>query len=78
MAIVLHSMLTCPNCDFRQELIMPREACQFFHVCSGCREMLKPKEGHCCIFCSYGSVPCPPMQQKMRPTLSIGPLTLCR
>jgi hypothetical protein len=23
----------------------------------------KPKPGDCCVFCSYGSVPCPPMQE---------------
>jgi hypothetical protein len=25
--------------------------------------VLKPKQGDCCVFCSYGSVPCPPIQQ---------------
>ncbi|MGH6968533.1 MAG: GDCCVxC domain-containing (seleno)protein [Stellaceae bacterium] len=24
--------------------------------------MLRPKSGTCCVFCSYGSVPCPPTQ----------------
>ena len=24
---------------------------------------LKPKAGDCCVFCSYGSVPCPPIQE---------------
>jgi hypothetical protein len=24
--------------------------------------MLRPKPGDCCVFCSYGSVPCPPIQ----------------
>ncbi|WP_430623644.1 GDCCVxC domain-containing (seleno)protein [Marivirga lumbricoides] len=24
--------------------------------------MLKPKEGDCCVYCSYGSAPCPPVQ----------------
>ncbi|MFZ0027756.1 MAG: GDCCVxC domain-containing (seleno)protein, partial [Pseudolabrys sp.] len=23
-----------------------------------------PKDGDCCVFCSYGSVPCPPIQEK--------------
>jgi hypothetical protein len=41
---------------------MPTDACQFFYVCKGCGERLKPRPGHCCVFCSYGSVPCPPMQ----------------
>jgi hypothetical protein len=24
--------------------------------------LLKPKPGDCCVFCSYGSVACPPVQ----------------
>ncbi|HEY7997903.1 MAG TPA: GDCCVxC domain-containing (seleno)protein, partial [Pseudolabrys sp.] len=32
----------------------------------GCGERLKPKPGDCCVFCSYGSVPCPPMQSGFR------------
>ena len=41
---------------------MPTDACQFFYDCRGCGERLKPKPGDCCVFCSYGSVPCPPVQ----------------
>jgi len=42
---------------------MPTDACQFFYVCKGCGAKLKPLPGDCCVFCSSGSVPCPPMQQ---------------
>ena len=38
---------------------MPSDACQFFYVCKGCGITLKPLPGDCCVFCSYGSVPCP-------------------
>jgi hypothetical protein len=24
--------------------------------------LLRPKPGDCCVFCSYGSVKCPPMR----------------
>jgi hypothetical protein len=41
---------------------MPTDACQFFYVCKGCGKRLKPKPSDCCVFCSYGSVPCPPVQ----------------
>ena len=41
---------------------MPTDACQFFHDCKRCSAVLRPNEGDCCIYCSYGSVPCPPMQ----------------
>ncbi|WP_339879956.1 GDCCVxC domain-containing (seleno)protein, partial [uncultured Algoriphagus sp.] len=23
----------------------------------------KPKKGDCCVYCSYGTVPCPPIQE---------------
>ena len=42
---------------------MPTDACQFFYECKGCGVLLKPKTGDCCVFCSYGSVPCPPIHQ---------------
>jgi transcription elongation factor Elf1 len=58
----LESMLTCPKCGHQATEIMPTDACQFFYDCKGCGERLKPKPGDCCVFCSYGSVPCPPMQ----------------
>ncbi len=64
MAIILESTLTCPHCGFQETLTMPVDACQFFHVCANCGERLRPKPGDCCVFCSYGSVPCPPVQEQ--------------
>jgi hypothetical protein len=43
---------------------MPTDACQFFYECSNCKTLLRPKPGDCCVFCSYGSVKCPPMQNE--------------
>lgn len=42
---------------------MPTNACQFFYVCEQCNARLSPLEGDCCVYCSYGSVPCPPIQE---------------
>lgn len=42
---------------------MPTDACQFFYECEKCKKLLKPTEGDCCVYCSYGSVACPPIQQ---------------
>jgi hypothetical protein len=56
------SVITCPACGHRATERMPVDACQFFYVCKGCGERLKPRPGDCCVFCSYGSVPCPPKQ----------------
>jgi hypothetical protein len=44
---------------------MPTNACQFFYDCKRCGQRLKPKQGDCCVFCSYGTVPCPPMQEEV-------------
>ena len=59
---VLESLLTCPVCGHAETLTMPVDACQWFYQCPGCNTLLKPKPGDCCVFCSYGSVPCPPIQ----------------
>ena len=61
--IQLTSVLTCPQCGHVQREEMPTDACQYFYECPGCSTLLKPKSGDCCVFCSYGSVPCPPIQQ---------------
>ncbi|MGH8427184.1 MAG: GDCCVxC domain-containing (seleno)protein [Gammaproteobacteria bacterium] len=59
---VLTSVLTCPQCGHRAAETMPRDACQFFYECTACHAVLKPLPGDCCVFCSYGSVACPPQQ----------------
>mgnify|MGYP006195064667 CR=1 FL=1 len=59
----LQSVLTCPACHHQAEEVMPTIACKFFHECAGCQTVLAPKPGDCCVFCSYGTVPCPPMQE---------------
>lgn len=59
---VLTSTLTCPACGHEATEVMPQDACQWFHECPGCRALLRPRPGDCCVFCSYGTVPCPPVQ----------------
>lgn len=59
----LQSTITCPNCGHKREETMPTDACQFFYECEKCKVQLKPKQGDCCVYCSYGSVPCPPIQE---------------
>ena len=61
--IVLQSIITCPECGFRLKETMPLNACCFFYECTNCNTMLKPKKGDCCVYCSYGTVSCPPVQQ---------------
>jgi hypothetical protein len=59
---VLESTLTCPGCGERSTERMPADACLFFWTCPACGLRVKPKQGDCCVFCSYGSVACPPKQ----------------
>jgi hypothetical protein len=47
---------------FQKKKKMPEDSCQFFYECENCKTILKPLEGDCCVFCSYGSVPCPPVR----------------
>ena len=61
--MILTSVIRCPNCGYESTEQMPTDACQFFYDCKQCHERLKPRPGDCCVFCSYGSVPCPPMQE---------------
>ena len=61
-AAILQSVLTCPACSRSAAESMPTDACVFFYDCPHCGTRLKPKAGDCCVFCSYGSVPCPPVQ----------------
>ena len=62
MTPILESTLTCPDCGTQALETMPTDACLYFYTCTGCGSRLKPKHGDCCVFCSYGSVPCPPIQ----------------
>ncbi|MDH3511699.1 MAG: hypothetical protein OER85_12675 [Gammaproteobacteria bacterium] len=56
------STLTCPLCGHLESLRMPEDRCVFFQQCPNCKEMLKPDEGDCCVFCSFGDTCCPPKQ----------------
>lgn len=60
--VTLDSVITCPQCGTSRTETMPTDSCLWFYECTGCGAMLRPKPGDCCVFCSYGSVPCPPRQ----------------
>jgi len=60
--IILESTITCPECGFQKEETMPTDACTYFYTCTDCKSVLKPKQGDCCVFCTYGTIKCPPIQ----------------
>jgi len=60
--MIEQSILTCPKCGFSKMETMPQDACLYFYECQACHTLLRPKPGDCCVFCTYGSVPCPSRQ----------------
>ena len=62
--VVLESRLTCPQCGHAEVVTMPTDACIWVHECKGCNTLMRPRVGDCCVFCSYGSVPCPSVQER--------------
>ncbi len=63
------STIRCPHCGWEKEETMPEGACVIVYECKQCHSRLTPREGDCCVFCSYGSVPCPPVQQERKETV---------
>lgn len=61
--VILDSTLTCPYCGHSKTETMPTDACQFFYECESCKTVLRPIVGDCCVYCSYGTVKCPPIQE---------------
>ncbi|MFQ5509329.1 MAG: GDCCVxC domain-containing (seleno)protein [Leptospirillia bacterium] len=63
--IVYESAISCLNCGRRDLVPMPSDACVRTHACSACGALRTvPPEGGCCVFCAYGTVPCPPVQAR--------------
>jgi hypothetical protein len=62
VTIQLRSTITCPHCGGRTTEAMEENACRYFYPCPACGVTLTPRPGDCCVFCSYGDVPCPPVQ----------------
>ena len=60
--IILESVITCPVCGHKEKETMPEDACVHFYECKNCKNIIKPKQGDCCVFCSYGTVKCPSKQ----------------
>lgn len=59
----LVTVVTCPRCGSEAEERMPEDACVVVWDCPACAAELRPRPEDCCVFCSYGSTPCPPEQE---------------
>jgi len=62
LAIQRTAIIRCPTCQFARAEVMPIDACQVRYTCMGCGALLRPKNGDCCVFCSYSDQVCPPKQ----------------
>jgi hypothetical protein len=56
---ILTGLITCPNCKKATREPIPEAACLYFFECPGCNTVIKALPGDCCVFCSYGDIPCP-------------------
>ena len=55
--------VNCPACGRAVSEIMPLDRCVYFWECPVCHAVAKPLAGDCCVYCSYGTRPCPPVQE---------------
>lgn len=62
LPVELTSIITCFSCGYKKIETISSNSCLFFYECENCKTVLKPKNGDCCVFCSYGTAKCPPMQ----------------
>jgi hypothetical protein len=60
---VTEAIVRCPHCGTETPDTMPVDSCVWFWECPACLALVKPKPGDCCVFCSYGTAPCPPKQR---------------
>lgn len=60
--LIMESEIKCPFCRHQKRETMPADACQWFYECHSCHKLIKPKSGDCCVYCSFGTVKCPPIQ----------------
>lgn len=56
------SEITCPKCGHKKLEKLPTDVCVIKYTCEKCKAELTPKDGDCCVFCSYGTHKCPSKQ----------------
>lgn len=59
----LQSKITCPECGYSKMETMPTDICLIKYTCEKCKAELHPKNGDCCVFCSYGTHKCPSKEE---------------
>lgn len=57
------STITCPKCGHKKQETLPTDICLLKYECENCHAVLHPKDGDCCVFCTYGDHKCPSKQE---------------
>ncbi len=55
----IDTVIRCPHCGGETPDVIPDDVCVIAWECPGCGQVLRPKQGDCCVFCSYSQDRCP-------------------
>jgi len=64
--IEYNAKITCPECGFTHQEVMPDNYLVTLYQCASCGTTLKPKNGVCCVYCSYSDKQCPAKQKAQK------------
>jgi hypothetical protein len=67
----LTTLMSCPGCKHKAPVSMIVGLREEFYQCPKCNTLHNAKLGDCCVYCSYGDVECPAIQDishRMRDT----------
>lgn len=67
--VVRESTLVCPRCNHGERMMMAENSSLVVHVCQSCGLEMHRLPGNCCLFCTWGTVPCPTAQRAYNPGL---------
>ncbi len=62
MDVTLQATITCPDYGFSTEETIPTDTCAWYWEGPQCSALVRLRMGDFCVYCSYGTVPCPPVQ----------------
>jgi hypothetical protein len=52
------SIVTCPECGHAEPLPWDVGTVRLIYRCAACGVLSRPKQGDCCVLCSYGDRSC--------------------
>lgn len=60
--LIKTSIIKCPKCGYKKLEQLPTEVCVIQYNCEKCNHKMFPKNGDCCVYCTYGTHKCPSKQ----------------